>query len=381
MTSPTGLRWRVALPVGRIFALAVLFLAAYSWARPENRPGVMGALAVCVVGAAVELKASAERWTWRLAGLAMIGASGVAMVAMDPGTPGLLAAGLAVSVSLVRLPPVPGFVAAGVIAAATVGAGILRGGIEAAPAIVAACGGFGILGLILAGVRARADTAERLLASEKAAREATAEAERYAERQRLAREIHDILAHTLSAQAVQLEGARLALEKAGADADPILARAAKAVEAAQRLARDGLTETRRAVHSLHGGEERDLPKTLRELAAIAGAEYRQEGEPRPLGPQASLTFERIVQEGLTNARKHAPGAPVTVTMSYGGTEDRVEVHNGAPAEVDGSGLAATGGGYGLAGMRERAALIGGALSTGADGKGYRICLTIPRSGS
>ncbi|GLZ79540.1 two-component sensor histidine kinase [Actinorhabdospora filicis] len=379
MTSPTGLRWRVALPVGRIFALAVLFLAAYSWASPENRPAVMGALAVCVVGAAVELRATTEQWKWRLAGLALIGASGVAMVALDPGTPGLLAAGLAVSVCLVRLPPLPGFVAAGVIASATIGAGLLRGGPATIPPIVAACGGFGILGLILAGVRARADTAERLLASEKAAREATAEAERYAERQRLAREIHDILAHTLSAQAVQLEGARLALEKAGAQEDPVLARAAKAVEAAQRLARDGLTETRRAVHSLRG-EERDLPKTLRELAETAGAAYRQDGQARPLGPQASLTFERIVQEGLTNARKHAPGAPVTVTMTYGGERDRVEVHNGAPTG-GGPVLGNTGGGYGLAGMRERAALIGGALTTGADGEGYRICLTIPRSGS
>lgn len=379
MTSPSGLRWRVALPVGRAFALAVLFLAAYSWARPENRPAVMAALVVCVVGAVVELRATAEQWAWRLAGLGLIGGGGVAMVALDPGTPGLLAAGLAVSVCLVRLPPVPGYVAAAVITVATIGAGLIHGGLGTTPPIVAACGGFGILGLILAGVRSRAETAERLLESEKAAREATAEAERYAERQRLAREIHDILAHTLSAQAVQLEGARLALEKAGAADDAMLARAAKAVAAAQRLARDGLTETRRAVHSLRG-ESRDLDKTLRDLAETAGAAYRQVGEPRPLGPQASLTFERTVQEGLTNARKHAPGAPVTVTMSYGEDGDRVEVHNGASTGGD-TELRDTGGGHGLAGMKERAALIGGALTTGADGKGYRICLTIPRSGS
>jgi signal transduction histidine kinase len=251
--------------------------------------------------------------------------------------------------------------------------------VELVPVLAAVCGGCAVIGTMLGGVRGRAENAERLLAAEQQARESTAAADRYAERQRLAREIHDIIAHTLSAQTVQLEGARLLLER-GAPTDAVRQR----IETAQRLARDGLEETRRAVNSLRG-EMRPLSDALRSLADTAGATYAEEGEPRPLRAEAALAVERTVQEALTNARKHAPGAKVTVVMRYLHDHDEVEILDsgaagGGPEHVS---LAVSGSGYGLAGMRERAELIGAELATGPhpvdpDGRGFRVWLTVPR---
>jgi signal transduction histidine kinase len=263
-----------------------------------------------------------------------------------------------------------------VTAVALTVAPLTRGEAGQVPVNASICGAAAVLGMVLESSRSRAVAAERLLASEQAARESAAEAERYAERQRLAREIHDILAHTLSAQVVQLESARLLLQH-GQSTDTVR----QHIESAQRLARDGLEETRRAVQSLRG-RARPLPEALRVLAADAGASYRQEGEVRPVPAQAALAIERTVQEALTNARKHAPGAAVTVTMRFGEDHDEVEVRDDGAADQDAP-LSDSGGGYGLAGMRERAELIGGDLTTGpiaagSDGKGYRVWLTVPR---
>jgi signal transduction histidine kinase len=177
----------------------------------------------------------------------------------------------------------------------------------------------------------------------------------------------------------------------GADTDAVLAR----VEQAQRMARDGLDETRRALDSLRG-RSRPLAETLPALAADAGAGYASEGDPRDLGPEASLAIVRTVQEALTNVRKHARGAATTVRLRYApdaATVEIVDAGGPGPADADGPGtdgaetggpaqdaasLAGSGGGYGLAGMRERAELLGGALWAGplADG-GFRVRLRIP----
>jgi signal transduction histidine kinase len=149
------------------------------------------------------------------------------------------------------------------------------------------------------------------------------------------------------------------------------------IQAAQRLAREGIEETRRAVQSLRG-DARPLTDTLRTLADAAGARYREDGVPWPLGPQANLTVERTVQEGLTNARKHAPGAAVTISTSFGGEQLRVEVRDTGSGQSGSANGSLPGGGYGLAGMRERAELIGAELQAGPYGKGFRVCLTLPR---
>jgi signal transduction histidine kinase len=229
-------------------------------------------------------------------------------------------------------------------------------------------------GLALAGYVLRLDAeargnAQRLLNQERAARAAEAESAALAERTRIAREIHDVLAHSLSAQLVHLEAARLLIE-GGADRDQILER----VVAARGMARDGLAETRQALSALRG-DMTPLEEFLTQLVGTAdGAETTISGERRPLAAEASQAVRRVAQEALTNVRKHAPGAKIRVWLEYG--EDRVTLvvrdSGGSPGE-----LSATGGGYGLLGMRERAELLGGSLDAGPDDEGFVVTLKVP----
>jgi signal transduction histidine kinase len=367
-----GPDWKWALPAARVLTLVVLAAVTISVAAPEHRIVVGVALAVSLAGSGYGLRFRPERWPQRLIGLAFFAGGGMVLLAIDGRAPGWLACGVAIIAGLVRLPQRPGLIFAIAVTVGTCLAPLVRGDAQAIPLMAAICGAGAVLGLMLGGVRNRAVTAERLLAAEQQARESTAERDRLAERQRLAREIHDILAHTLSAQSVQLEGARLLVEHDGATA-AVLQR----IQAAQRLAREGIEETRRAVQSLRG-DARPLTDTLRTLADAAGAQYREDGAPWPLGPQANLTVERTVQEGLTNARKHAPGAAVTIATSFGGEQLRVEVRDTGSGPSGSANGGPPGGGYGLAGMRERAALIGAELHAGPYGKGFRVCLTLPR---
>ncbi|MFD4599919.1 sensor histidine kinase [Streptomyces sp. NPDC058464] len=231
-----------------------------------------------------------------------------------------------------------------------------------------------VVGMALAGYVMRLDaeargSAQRLLAQERAARAAEAESAALAERARIAREIHDVLAHSLSAQMVHLEAARLLIER-GADRKQILER----VVAARGMARDGLAETRQALSALRG-ELTPLEDFLTELVgATDGAEVTVTGERRTLPAEASQTVRRVAQEALTNVRKHAHGAKVRVRLDYSEHEVTLNVRDsgGRPGELTG-----VGGGYGLLGMRERAELLGGSLEAGRDDEGFEVRLRVP----
>ncbi|MER5468451.1 histidine kinase [Streptomyces sp. NPDC002935] len=230
------------------------------------------------------------------------------------------------------------------------------------------------VGLALAGYVLRLDaeargSAQRLLAQERAARLAEAESAALAERSRIAREIHDVLAHSLSAQLVHLEAARLLIER-GADRETILER----VVAARGMARDGLAETRQALSALRG-EMSPLEDFLGELVTTAdGADVTVTGERQSLPAEASQAVRRVAQEALTNVRKHAPGARIRIRLDYGEHEVTLDVRDsgGKPGELSGSGA-----GYGLLGMRERAELLGGSLDAGPDDEGFVVTLKVP----
>ncbi|MFG2003191.1 sensor histidine kinase [Spirillospora sp. NPDC048911] len=217
-------------------------------------------------------------------------------------------------------------------------------------------------------------TRQRVLAQE-ATKRAEADTLLLAERSHIAREIHDILAHSLSAQIVHLEGARLLLAR---DGDRV--QALDRVERAQGLARSGLEETRRALATLRGDApqpEEALAELAEEFRASTGRPCETEvaGTPHELSPQAGLAVIRTAQEALTNVRKHAPGARVRVRLAYLDGQVELEVVDTGGTEPA---LAADlGGGYGLVGMRERAELIGGTLDTGPDGEGFRVSLRVP----
>ncbi|MFI1166407.1 sensor histidine kinase [Streptomyces sp. NPDC020801] len=229
-------------------------------------------------------------------------------------------------------------------------------------------------GLALAGYVLRLDaeahgSAQRLLAQERAARAAEAESAALAERGRIAREIHDVLAHSLSAQLVHLEAARLLIER-GADREKILER----VVAARGMARDGLAETRQALSALRG-ELTPLEDFLCELVGASDrAAVTISGERRRLPAEASQAVRRVAQEALTNVRKHASGAKVQVCLDYGEHQVTLDVRDtgGTPGELTGSGA-----GYGLRGMRERAELLGGSLEAGPYEEGFAVTLKVP----
>lgn len=237
-----------------------------------------------------------------------------------------------------------------------------------------ATNGLGYAGLLLGmfglgigrrSTQLRAQSAEKLLQETERANHEEAHAAALAERGRIAREIHDVLAHSLAALTVQLEAADALLESGSENG---VRKAHDYVQKSRRIAREGLVETRRAIAALRE-DSPPLPELLYALADAyrgdtgAEAEVLVEGLPRPLRADAGLTVYRTAQESLTNVRKHAPGARVCLTMVF--AEERIEltVANGAPTEPP-SALAESGGGYGLAGLKERAELIGGSLEAG-----------------
>ncbi|WP_405882982.1 histidine kinase [Streptomyces sp. NBC_01136] len=229
-------------------------------------------------------------------------------------------------------------------------------------------------GLALAGYVLRLDaeargSAQRLLAQERAARAAETESAALAERARIAREIHDVLAHSLSAQLVHLEAARLLIER-GDDREKILER----VVAARGMAREGLAETGLALSALRG-EMSPVEDFLSELVATTdGADVTVTGERQPLPAEASQAVRRVAQEALTNVRKHAPGAKIHVRLEYDEHEVTLDVRDsgGPPGELSGAGA-----GYGLLGMRERAELLGGSLEAGPNEEGFVVTLKVP----
>ena len=201
------------------------------------------------------------------------------------------------------------------------------------------------------------------------------------ERARIAREIHDVLAHSLGALGLQLQAAQAVLTTQHDEA-----RAVELLAQARRLATDGLRETRRAVHALRG-ETRPLPDGLAKLSAEhqrrhgARVTFEVSGEPRPLPPDAGLALTRTAQEALVNTAKHAPRQPVDMHLDYADAHTSLAVTNHLDEDAPGDHepeLVTVDGGYGLAGMRERLLLVGGTLSAGRNGSDWTVVARIPR---
>lgn len=237
----------------------------------------------------------------------------------------------------------------------------------------------GVIAASLAGLvvgAGRRDTAERArqririeVEHERAELE-RARAHVLAERNRLAREVHDVLAHTLGALSVQLEALDARFGDGAADAG-----LRAGLRQTKSLAADGLADVRRAVRALRE-DALPLPAQLEKLCGLRGAGLSVSGCARDLSPEASLALYRVAQESLTNAAKHAPGATVDVRLGYEQAEVTLAVENGRGAQAPG-GLARSGAGYGLDGIRERVRLLGGDLAAGPGGDGWRVEARVP----
>jgi signal transduction histidine kinase len=198
------------------------------------------------------------------------------------------------------------------------------------------------------------------------------------ERRRIAREMHDVVAHSMSVMVVQAGGARRILRQ-----DP--ARADAAGEQIERTGREALAEMRRMLGFLRAGDDdptEPQPGLERLDALIARTRdaglpvtVRITGEPRRLSSGLDLTAYRIVQEGLTNALKHAGGAPTEVAVRWEAQRLELEVRDDGRAATQRNG---NGGGHGLVGMQERVRLYGGELRAGrSENGGFAVLARLP----
>jgi signal transduction histidine kinase len=201
------------------------------------------------------------------------------------------------------------------------------------------------------------------------------------ERARIARELHDVVAHHMSVIAVRAETAPFRI--------PGLPEAVKDDMAETgAIAREALTEMRRLLGVLRGAEagaERAPQPGMDGLeglvAAVRGAglavNLRIDGGPRPLPAGVGLSAYRILQEALSNTLRHAPGAHATVEVGYEPDRLRLRVHNDPPPD-GGEGLPPAPPGHGIVGMRERAAMLGGTLAAGpTSDSGYLVEAVLP----
>jgi signal transduction histidine kinase len=409
------------------FIVLVIVVVTVPFATPHLGEGGQG------TATAVALAVSAVAWAiWNFAGdrprlwlamLAVMGAAGGALA-------GLSSLSTAVAVGFVVTVSAGARLSAEVsvaIVAETVAAFLIAGLVTGTPseALIGWTAGFigmWAFGLTRRAYLLRAVEAEQALEQARRAYTAETTAAALAERARIAREIHDVLAHALAAVSVNLQAAEGLLD-AVPDKGPELAKVVECVERAGALTKEGMAEARRAILALrddsadapagyasraadHPADPEAAPKAGAATAARGAAdspdpaaerltsrlraladEYRAAGDvaveftvagtPRPLGAERALTTYRTAQEALTNARKHAPGQPVTLTVTYTPDAMTLQVSNPLPPAGTEGPLAHAGTGYGLTGLRERAALVNGTL-TAAPGDGqWTVRLTLP----
>ena len=288
----------------------------------------------------------------------------------------------------IELLPALGVAAAGIIPIWIFGliTGSTIGTLLGYPLLIGACLS---LGRNRRAYRVQAEQAAALLEQYERLRVEQRRADVLDERTRIAREIHDVLAHSLGALGIQIQAAKAVLTDQR-DID----RAVEVLSTAQRMAADGLTETRRAVHALRvdslplGDELAAVVETHRQRYQVP-VTFETDGVARPLPPDASLALLRAVQEALVNAAKHAPGEPIAVRLDYGRGDVRLSVVNhlnGATTDIrassgaidsgDGRGPG-NDGGYGLTGMRERLRLLNGSLLAGPRDGEWAVTAELP----
>jgi len=223
---------------------------------------------------------------------------------------------------------------------------------------------------MLQALRDRAERAER-------ERYLLAERARAEERARLAGEMHDVVTHRVSLMVLQAGALGITAT------DEATRQAAEELRAAGVQALD---ELRDLVGILRTAPEDDQALPVSGLAELVGestavgtpTEFVQEGDPALASPVVGRTAYRIVREALTNVRKHAPGAHVVVRVSYDESQVRLSIRNTAAAAPPANGLAATGSGLGLAGLRQRIELVHGTLrASGTPDGGFCVEATMP----
>ncbi len=381
----TPRQWLVIDMAVALLAMTVITFGLRAWHGPRVTVPAPGVAAATV--AATLPVAARRRWPLPVLVVVAVAVAGLTAAGRDPLGCDLML-GMAAYTVAVRLPR-PAALAALAAAESAIVAGLLtmaatahaqNGFLHSALAVAA-------MWFVGAGVRERRryraglaeHEAQRLRADADRARHALQE-----ERLRIARELHDVLAHSLCVVTVQAGIGR----RVGATHPAEALRALRSVEEASR---GSLDELRRLLCLLRGDDEPGAPGAalapapglgdLDSLAAMvrgAGTPVLVEltGDTAAVPPAAALTAYRIIQEALTNVVRHAPGAEATVHVEAGPAGVRIRVTD--TGGTVGAGDPAGGDGHGIAGMRERAGIFGGALETGPlPGGGFQVTAFLP----
>jgi len=389
-------RWRSHVtgtdPTPMVVAVRLIVLAGVlitvPFAQPHLGAGGRG------VALAITLGVVIASWIfWMLsqgsqprtaAALAVMGLAGGVLAGLSPLSPAVAIGCVVTAAAGVRLRTETSLAITAITVAAFLAASLAAGGVPPQTLVGYPFAWVGLwgFGLTRHAYLLRAEQAERTLAEARRAHEAETHAAALAERARIAREIHDVLAHSLAAVSVNLQAAEglLGTLRSG---DAELAKAIECISRAGVLTRAGMAEARRAIQALRDDAvplADQLSALAKEWEADGGvpADFSVIGSARTVSAEAGLTAFRTAQEALTNARKHAPGQPVRLSLEFSATDVAVGVVNQMSAVADdGSMPPSVGTGYGLKGLRERAVLTGGTLIAGpADGE-WRVCLRIP----
>ena len=307
--------------------------------------------------------------------LAVLGASSIAIVVLQPNGVSELPGSAVVFIAGVSLSPA---FAVAVGAAVTAGVAIAVGLAGGSSADIAAsallCAVLGITGALLRRYRLSQEATELLLARLEDARDDQARAAAAEERASIARELHDVLAHSLSGLSIQLEMVRKIAGKEDAPAD-----LRAAIDGAADLAKQGLAEARDAVGALRRDDRLGVDQLPGLVAHFRrdfnlAVDYTVAGTPRPVAPDLGLALYRVTREALTNVARHAEGATTHVELSFDEAEVRLVVTDSGGAQ---SALAAEGSGWGLAGVRERIKRLGGDLAAGPSESGWSVVVSAP----
>ena len=378
-------RWGLRLrPV--VWALMACVLVAAWRGRPGvgwsgAHLGVTIALVGCVVPMAV---AALDRWplestAWRFALPVLVGGFGIALAARQANGISALPASFAVLTAFLflrlRSAVVLGTaICAGLFIADL--AGVSRSGTDAFTQVLF-CAVLAAMALCMRQAGEAGDRAELLLAQLEDAREAEAEAAALAERTRIAQDLHDVLAQSLSGLAIQVEAGRRLARRAEADED-----LCAVLERCGRLVKDGLADARRAVGVLRG----DAVPTVDRLAELV-ERYRGDlgldvamtvgGARRELSGPAGLALYRGAQEAMTNMVRYAQGATAIVELEYGEGVTVLIVRDARTASGAAPEPVATGSGLGLVGLRERLAEVGGSATAGPTADGWVVRMEVP----
>jgi signal transduction histidine kinase len=363
----------------RAWVVAIVVLVALTSQPALGLTGRHLALTLCLVVFAVEMLfwpiLPAGTVAARVGELALVGASAVAIVALQPnGVSELPSSAVVFTAGVALSPAFAALIGTAVTAGVAIVLGLAGAGVAAIAASALLCAVLGITGALLRRYRLSQEATELLLAKLEDARDDQARSAAAAERASIARELHDVLAHSLSGLSIQLEVVRKLAASADAPAE-----LRGAIDGAADLAKQGLAEARDAVGALRRDDRLGVDQ-LPELVAHfrkdfnLAVDYTVAGTPRPVTAELGLALYRVTGEALTNVARHAAGASTRVELSYDGSQVRLAVTDSGGTQ---SALAAQGSGWGLAGLRERVKRLGGELIAGPSGPGWSVVVSAP----